>query len=134
MGIVFLAVVFFFLFFGLLCSRGEEAFCDKFTSEIMITGYLILGFLLLIGGTSYVRHKIPYEVFYVVRPKQTEKQTKTCLVKRAVKTLRPFGAFQWTYRFFFSRFCGIFVVVIDSSCRISLVLGHDSTHLGQGRA
>ena len=35
---VFLATVFFFAFFGLLCSDGEQAFCDKFKSEIMITG------------------------------------------------------------------------------------------------
>lgn len=62
--IVFLATVFFFAFFGILCADGEQAFCDKFTSEIMITGYTILGSLLIIGGTSFFRHKIPYEVFY----------------------------------------------------------------------
>jgi predicted ferric reductase len=64
--IVFFATAFFFAFFGLLCSRGEEAFCDKFTSEIMCTGYGILATLLIIGGTSYFRHRIPYEIFYVV--------------------------------------------------------------------
>lgn len=62
-GIVFCAVIFFFAFFGLLCSDGDQSFCDKFTEEIMITGYFILGFLLIIGGTSYYRHRIPYEVF-----------------------------------------------------------------------
>jgi hypothetical protein len=39
---VFLATVFFFAFFGLLCSDGEQAFCDKFTSEIMITGVWLI--------------------------------------------------------------------------------------------
>ena len=52
------------MFFGILCSGGEEEFCDKFTQEIMITGYLIISFLIIIGSTSYLRHKIPYEVFY----------------------------------------------------------------------
>mmetsp|Transcript_30987 Transcript_30987/g.74540 ORF Transcript_30987/g.74540 Transcript_30987/m.74540 type:complete len:837 (-) Transcript_30987:1632-4142(-) len=64
--IVFLAVVFFFAFFGLLCSDGEEAFCEKFTDEIMITGYCIFGFFLLVGFTSYFRHSIPYEIFYAI--------------------------------------------------------------------
>lgn len=64
--IVILATIFFFTFFGILCSDGEEKFCAKFTSEIMITGYCILGSLLVIGGTSYYRHKIPYELFYAV--------------------------------------------------------------------
>jgi predicted ferric reductase len=64
--IVFFATIFFFAFFGLLCSRGEQAFCDKFTSEIMCTGYGILAFMLIIAGTSHFRHRIPYEVFYVV--------------------------------------------------------------------
>ncbi|MGK3755875.1 MAG: hypothetical protein ACI8RD_008185, partial [Bacillariaceae sp.] len=54
--IVFFATIFFFFFFGLLCSEGEQAFCDKFTMEIMITGYCILGTLLIIGLTSHFRH------------------------------------------------------------------------------
>ncbi len=64
--IVFFATIFFFFFFGLLCSEGEQAFCDKFTMEIMITGYCILGTLLIIGLTSHFRHRIPYEIFYGV--------------------------------------------------------------------
>ena len=64
--IVFFATIFFFFFFGLLCSEGEQAFCDKFTMEIMITGYCILGTLLIIGLTSHFRHRIPYEVFYAI--------------------------------------------------------------------
>jgi hypothetical protein len=35
--IVILASVFFFAFFGLLCVEGDESFCEKFTSEIMLT-------------------------------------------------------------------------------------------------
>jgi predicted ferric reductase len=62
--IVCLATAFFFAFFGLLCADGDQQFCDKFTSEIMITGYAILVSLLIIGGTSFFRHKIPYELFY----------------------------------------------------------------------
>ena len=64
--IVFWATILFFFFFGLLCSEGEQAFCDKFTMEIMITGYCILGTLLIIGLTSHFRHRIPYEIFYGV--------------------------------------------------------------------
>jgi hypothetical protein len=64
--IVFLDTAFFFTFFGILCADGEQAYCDKFTSEIMITGYGILVILLIIAGTSYFRHQIPYEIFYAV--------------------------------------------------------------------
>lgn len=64
--IVFWAVIFFFTFFGKLCADGEQAFCEKFTEEIMITGYCILAFLLLVGFTSYFRHSIPYEIFYAI--------------------------------------------------------------------
>lgn len=64
--IVFLATVLFFAFFGFLCSQGEDGFCAKFRSEIMCTGYGILASLLIIAGTSYFRHKIPYELFYAI--------------------------------------------------------------------
>lgn len=65
-GMVFFATCLFLGFFGLLCSDGDEEACGKFTSEIMITGYSIIGFLLLIGVTSYFRHMIPYELFYAI--------------------------------------------------------------------
>lgn len=65
-SIVFLATIVFFAFFGLLCSDGEQEFCDKFTSEIMVTGYCIFGFLLIIGTTSFLRNKIRYEIFYAI--------------------------------------------------------------------
>jgi hypothetical protein len=37
--IVFLGTMLFFGFFGFLCSKGQQEFCEKFTSEIMCTGY-----------------------------------------------------------------------------------------------
>ena len=48
-----------------LCSHGDDYACSKFSSEMMFTGYGLLAVLLLITGTSYFRHQIPYEVFYV---------------------------------------------------------------------
>ena len=72
--IVFLATIVFFTFFGLLCSEqkadiepapgGVNTFCEKFTSEIMCTGYGILGSLILVAVSSYFRDIIPYEIFY----------------------------------------------------------------------
>jgi len=64
--LVFLSTVLFLTFFGILCADGEDAFCHKLKSEIMITGYIIIGVLLIIGGTSYFRHSMPYEVFYAI--------------------------------------------------------------------
>jgi hypothetical protein len=46
---------------GILCADGEQAYCDKFTLEIMITGYGILAILLIIAATSCC-HQIPYEI------------------------------------------------------------------------
>lgn len=75
-GTVFASTIIFFAFFGLLCNEqksgvepspnGEMTFCTNFTMEIMATGYAILALLLIVGGTSYLRYQIPYEVFYVV--------------------------------------------------------------------
>lgn len=64
--IVLLDTAFFFTFFGILCADSEQASFDKFTSEIMMTGYVILAILSIITGTSYSRHKILYEIFYAV--------------------------------------------------------------------
>lgn len=73
---VFLSTVLFFIFFGQGCAQqhsgreptpgGVKTFCDKMKSEIMCTGYGILGALLIVGATSYLRDKIRYEYFYVV--------------------------------------------------------------------
>ena len=74
--IVFLATVTFFLFFGLLCEEqkqgmepspdGQFTFCDKFTEEIMNTGYGLIIIMLILFLTSFLRNSIPYEVFYGV--------------------------------------------------------------------
>jgi len=64
--LVFISTLLFFTFFGLLCNDGDQEFCDKFKSEIMITGYIIIGFLLILGGTAYFRHHMPYELFYAI--------------------------------------------------------------------
>ena len=63
---VTIATIVFVLFFGTLCAHGDDSSCKKLTTEIMCTGYGIIASLLLIGGTSYLRHVIPYQVFYVV--------------------------------------------------------------------
>lgn len=65
-SIVFLSTIVFFIFFGLLCSEGDENFCDKFTSEIMITGYCILALLLIMALAAAFRYSIPYELFYAI--------------------------------------------------------------------
>lgn len=54
----------FFLFYGSLCGFGVDEYCDRMTSEIMITGYLLLLGVAILGATSYLRHRIPYEIFY----------------------------------------------------------------------
>ncbi|CAB9511565.1 generating NADPH oxidase heavy chain subunit [Seminavis robusta] len=62
--LVFISTLLFLTFFGLLCGDGEQAFCRKMRSEIMITGYVIIAFMLILGITSFNRHNMPYEVFY----------------------------------------------------------------------
>ncbi|KAL7560334.1 hypothetical protein ACA910_020257 [Epithemia clementina (nom. ined.)] len=64
--IVGLATSLFFIFFGRLCAGGQQDFCDKFRQEIMITGYIIVAFLIVIGATSHFRHRMHYEVFYAI--------------------------------------------------------------------
>ena len=44
-GLSILATIMFFAFLGLLCSEGESDACNKLTSEIMITGYFMIGLL-----------------------------------------------------------------------------------------
>ena len=87
--IVFISTLVFFLFFGLLCqeqklgveplapeclsaihcdqdAEGHMTFCERFHSEIMLTGYGIILTLIAVALTSYFRYVIPYEVFYAV--------------------------------------------------------------------
>ena len=61
---LFFTIVVFLMFFGVVCADGDQAFCAKFTSEIMITGYVIFGLFLSVGVTSFLRHVIPYRFFY----------------------------------------------------------------------
>jgi predicted ferric reductase len=74
---VLVGTVVFFIFFGIMCDeqkrgieplnkKGEEQWCDKMTSEIMLTGIGILVALVLVLVTSYLRDRIPYELFYNV--------------------------------------------------------------------
>jgi predicted ferric reductase len=74
-ALVFASSVIFLAFFGLVCQDEKDGieptprgrvFCDKFQMEIMITGYAIIGMLLIVGLSSYMRHVIPYEVFYAL--------------------------------------------------------------------
>ena len=62
---LFLTIIIFLLFFGVNCVDGNQAFCNKFTDEIMITGYVIFALFLAVAITSYFRTVIPYRVFYV---------------------------------------------------------------------
>ena len=39
--LLFATIVVFLMFFGVLCNSGAQAFCDKFKTEIIITGYVI---------------------------------------------------------------------------------------------
>ena len=63
---LFITIIVFFIFFGLNCADGDQTFCSKFTSEIMITGYVIFGLFLVVAITSYLRTIIPYRLFYVI--------------------------------------------------------------------
>ena len=65
-SIVILASLGFFVLYGLPGSAGDASFCDKFTTEIMVTGYCIFGLVLIMAGTAFFRHTIPYEVFHAV--------------------------------------------------------------------
>ena len=49
---LFLTIVVFLMFFGVNCSDGDTSFCAKFTSEIMITGYVIFGLFLTVAGAQ----------------------------------------------------------------------------------
>lgn len=69
---MFLSTALFFIFFGQLCvaqhrgiepipKSGVKTFCVKMTSQIMRTGLGILGLLLIVAVTSFIRNRIPYE-------------------------------------------------------------------------
>lgn len=60
------AFVVFLFHFGSLCGDGVTKFCDMFTSEIMISGYVILGLTLLVAlpALPFIRRLVPFEAFY----------------------------------------------------------------------
>jgi len=72
--IMVLSVIFFFAFFGKVCHNAKDPhhkepavnylFCEKFESEIMITGYCILACTLIVLFTSLLRGKLTYKQFY----------------------------------------------------------------------
>ena len=64
--LLFLSTILFLTFFGIICADGDQNFCSKFTSEIMITGYVLFAAFMSVGVTSYLRHYIPYRVFYIL--------------------------------------------------------------------
>ncbi|KAK3233429.1 hypothetical protein CYMTET_56275 [Cymbomonas tetramitiformis] len=61
-------------FFGHLCREqhagleptpnGVFTFCEKFESEIFRTGLGILAGIILLATSSFLRNRIPYEIFY----------------------------------------------------------------------
>jgi predicted ferric reductase len=65
-GLVVFATLLFLVHDGTLCAGGEEYYCNRLMSEIMITGYGITVLSLFVAATSYFRHIIPYEIFYAV--------------------------------------------------------------------
>ncbi len=65
MILLFMSTIIFLMFFGVLCANGDQGFCDKFTSEIMITGYVMFVMFMAVGITSFFRFRIPYKVFYM---------------------------------------------------------------------
>ena len=76
-SVLFASTGFFFLFFGIMCQDQKDGyepqgplmtntFCEKFVSEMMLTGYAILFTIILVFVTSYFRNRIPYEVFYLI--------------------------------------------------------------------
>ena len=64
-----LSSVLFFAFFGKVCTdhlNNQDPLdtCAKFSSEIMGTGYAILGVTLIVLGTSFFRARLKYEIFW----------------------------------------------------------------------
>ena len=65
-AITVIDAVMFGLYFRSMCNLGNQSFCAGLRSEIMITGYFIAGTCATIGITSLLRHRIRYEIFYLV--------------------------------------------------------------------
>ena len=65
-AITVIDAVMFGLYFRSMCNLGNQSFFAGLRSEIMITGYFIAGTCATIGITSLLRHRIRYEIFYLV--------------------------------------------------------------------
>jgi predicted ferric reductase len=65
-ALTILANLLFFVYYGILCSGDVPGFCNRLTGEIMVTGYAISALVIAMLLTSYNRHRIRYEVFYVM--------------------------------------------------------------------
>ena len=63
-SLVLVAFVVFMTYYGTMCARGEQEFCDGFASEMMLTGYAIFILFMVVGASSYYRFDIKYQVFY----------------------------------------------------------------------
>lgn len=63
--VVFALVAFIALYSSLCLFEGQE-YCEKLSSGIMWSGYVIAGLAILVGVTSFLRHRLPYEVFYAI--------------------------------------------------------------------
>ncbi|GFH55317.1 hypothetical protein CTEN210_11793 [Chaetoceros tenuissimus] len=64
--LLLITIIVFLMFFGTICSSGDQNFCKKFTTEIMITGYVIFVAFMTVAVTSFFRYKIKYRIFYVI--------------------------------------------------------------------
>ena len=67
--IMILSTIGFFAFFGKVCTdhlAGKDPLdtCKKFSSEIFVTGLVILAITVIVGVTSFFRAKINYDIFY----------------------------------------------------------------------
>ncbi|GFH55403.1 hypothetical protein CTEN210_11879 [Chaetoceros tenuissimus] len=64
--LLLVTIIVFLMFFGVVCNSGDQNFCKKFTTEIMITGYVIFVAFMTVAVTSFFRYKIKYRIFYVI--------------------------------------------------------------------
>ena len=65
-SLVLFALVTFIGLYGSLCILDGPTYCQALSSEIMCTGYAIAALVLLVGISSYLRHRIRYEIFYIL--------------------------------------------------------------------
>lgn len=61
---VILAFLAFMVYYSIACASGESSFCQGFSSEIMLTGYILFALFMTVGISSYYRFQIRYKWFY----------------------------------------------------------------------